>query len=129
MPMPRMAARTIASPSSTQMRDRGRMLRSRARERSCHGRCLPVLGALKSTAVCFDRSATSRGVPAPARAYLATYTYRVPRDAAGSFVIDVRYDHARGGQTMLVSNFTDRIEVSGTTPAVIEVVPPQRSHE
>lgn len=61
------------------------------------------------------------GVRTPAKAYLATYTYRVPRGAAGTFVIDVLHDEAGGDQTYLVANFRERIEITGTTPAIIEV--------
>jgi hypothetical protein len=61
--------------------------------------------------------------PTSAKGYLATYTYRVSADAAGTFVVDVLHDEARQNQTFLVSDFTKKIEVLGTTPAVITVSP------
>ncbi len=57
-----------------------------------------------------------------APAYLATFTYRASPDAAGTFVVDVLYDEARGDQTFLVSSFNGRIDVKTTAPAVIAIV-------
>lgn len=59
---------------------------------------------------------------APEGAVLTTFTYRASRDASGAFVIDVLHDEAAGDQTFLVSDFTKKIEVVGTKPAVIHVV-------
>ncbi len=55
-------------------------------------------------------------------AYLATFTYRVSPDAVGTFVIDVAHDETDGNQTFLVGREqTDKIEITGTHPAVITV--------
>jgi hypothetical protein len=56
------------------------------------------------------------------KGYLATFTYRVSSDAAGAFVIDFLYNEAAGDQTFLVgATDTDKIEITGTTPAVVVV--------
>ncbi len=53
-------------------------------------------------------------------AYLATFTYRVQGDAAGTFVVDVLHNEAN--QTMLIgAEQTDKIEVARTAPAVVVV--------
>ncbi len=57
------------------------------------------------------------GVPTQARAYLATYTYRVSDAAAGAFVVDVRADW----QTFLIASRNGRIEVASTSPSVVSV--------
>ena len=54
-----------------------------------------------------------------AYAYLATFVYRASPTAAGEFVVDVLTDEATGDQTFLIADFTKKIEVTGTTPAVI----------
>ncbi len=65
------------------------------------------------------------GSPTAARAYLATFTYRVSRDARGSFLVDLLHDNADPAQRTFVFPTPNRakIEVSGTTPAMITVVP------
>ena len=69
----------------------------------------------------------AEGVPAVAGAYLATFTYRVPEDATGTFTIEVRYD-ASGRtsplpqeRTFLFGPYAGLIDVTSTTPAKIEV--------
>jgi hypothetical protein len=69
----------------------------------------------------------AQGVPAVAGAYLATFTYRVPEDATGTFTIEVRYD-ATGRtspkpqeRTFLFGPYAGLIDVTSTTPARIEV--------
>jgi hypothetical protein len=52
-------------------------------------------------------------------AYLATYTYNVSSDAAGSFVLDIA--SGREGQTYLVAVFDREILIEGTKPAIISV--------
>ena len=67
-------------------------------------------------------------VVTPAKGYLATFTYRVAVDAVGTFVVDVLHNAANQDQTYLISEFSDVIEVSSTTPAAIVVTPgPSRS--
>jgi hypothetical protein len=66
------------------------------------------------------------GVPTKAQAYLATFTYRLSKDAAGAFVVDILRDEANGDQTFMISNYTDKIAVDSTTPAVITVVGPRK---
>lgn len=61
------------------------------------------------------------GVATHAKARLATYTYRVSSDAAGTFVVDVLHDESKDHQSFLVSRFTERIDITGTAPAVVEV--------
>jgi hypothetical protein len=61
------------------------------------------------------------GTSAASNAYLATFTYRVSDDASGAFVVDILSDENNDDQTFLVSKFTDKVEVTGTTPAVIRV--------
>jgi cysteine-rich repeat protein len=53
--------------------------------------------------------------------YLATFTYQLSKDAAGSFVVDVLHNEAAGDQTFLISNFTDKVEVGQASSAVISV--------
>ena len=59
-------------------------------------------------------------------AYLATYTFRASKDAAGSFVIDVLTDEDRGDQTFLVSNFVDQVVVDAVSPVTVEIAPARR---
>ena len=66
------------------------------------------------------------GVATRPLAYLATYVYRATPDARGMFVVDVRHDEASLHQTFLVSDFRSKIDVTSTTPAVIEVEPRSR---
>jgi hypothetical protein len=81
----------------------------------------------------FNRSASqmvvgmdaAQGLPAHAGAYLATFTYKVSAAAAGTFVIDVRYD---GGsltpqdRTFLFGRYGAPLEVGTITPAHISVL-------
>ncbi len=63
------------------------------------------------------------GVATTDRAYLATYTYGISRNAAGTFVVDLLHAEAEHHQTFLIgAEPTDKIEVNRTTPAVITVV-------
>jgi hypothetical protein len=62
------------------------------------------------------------GHAVPTGAYLATFEYRVSKQASGSFVVDLRVDHDAGDQSVLVSVFVDRVTISDTTPAVIRVI-------
>ncbi len=61
------------------------------------------------------------GVSTVAGAYLATYRYRVSRDASGVFVIDALHDRARGDQSFLVASGDREVEIAGTLPATLEV--------
>ncbi len=63
------------------------------------------------------------GAAIDANAYLATFTYLATADALGTFVVDVLHDERNHDQTFLISSFTDKIEVAGTTPGVITVIP------
>ncbi len=61
-------------------------------------------------------------VPTKHMRYLATFTYRASKAASGTFVIDVAHDENGGSQTLLVgAKQTDKIEVTGMTPAVVTV--------
>ncbi len=66
----------------------------------------------------------TEGVDTPADGYLATLTYRVSKNASGTFLIDVLHDHDDPtARTFIFPTLpTGMIEVSGTTAAVIEVV-------
>ncbi len=57
------------------------------------------------------------GMRAKASGYLATLTYRVSDDAAGTFVIDIPLD----GQTYFVADGDGKIELTSTSPAVVVV--------
>ncbi len=59
----------------------------------------------------------ANGVETGDGAYLATYTYRISDDAAGSFVIDVASDN----QTFLIASLNGMIEIERTSPAVVVV--------
>jgi hypothetical protein len=67
------------------------------------------------------------GMPAAAGAYLATFTYRVPADAAGTFTIDILHDDGSRAssppkqRTFLFGRYGSLIEVSSTTPARVTV--------
>ena len=61
------------------------------------------------------------GVATKAGRYLATYIYRVSTNASGTFMIDVMHDESNLDQTFLVSNYTAKVEVTGTVPATIDV--------
>ncbi len=52
--------------------------------------------------------------------YLATYTYLVSKDAAGTFVVDVAHG-SHDDQTYLIASLTEGIGIVGTTPAAIRV--------
>jgi hypothetical protein len=54
-------------------------------------------------------------------AYLATYTFAVPHDASGTFVIDLMADANAGDQTFLVGNAQDPIMIDDIQPATITV--------
>lgn len=57
-----------------------------------------------------------------AKSYLATFTYRASQDATGEFMVDILHDESAGNQTFLVSDFADKLEISGTRPTVVHVV-------
>jgi hypothetical protein len=64
------------------------------------------------------------GVPAAAGAYLATFTYRVPRDAAGAVVIEIRYGGATAGsseRTFLFGPYAGLVDVTAADPIRVRV--------
>jgi hypothetical protein len=61
----------------------------------------------------------NHGVTVERSSYLATYTYRASADARGLFVIDILEGAA--GQTYLVAPNDGKIEISTTTPAIVDV--------
>jgi hypothetical protein len=65
------------------------------------------------------------GVPAAAGSYLATFTFRATKDAAGAFSIEILADAKdRSQRTVLFPTPADGwITVDSTTPAVVEVLP------
>jgi hypothetical protein len=65
------------------------------------------------------------GVATPRRGYLATFSYRVAADAAGTFVVELLHDdHAPTERTFFfASNMRDRIVIKHAQPAVIRIVP------
>jgi hypothetical protein len=66
------------------------------------------------------------GVPAEAGAYLATLTYRIPADAAGTFIVDLWYGDRglqAGGRTFMFGRHAGMIEVTAIAPARIEIEP------
>jgi hypothetical protein len=63
----------------------------------------------------------SAGITAPAGAYLATLIYRVSDNASGTFVVDIKSDESNQDQTFLISQHTNKVEISRTTPAVIRI--------
>ena len=67
------------------------------------------------------------GQPTAAGAYLATFIYRAGPTASGMFLVDV-VPAAAGGQTYLVADFVEPIEVLRTEPALITVEPGTRRH-
>jgi hypothetical protein len=64
------------------------------------------------------------GHPARRRGYMATYFYRVSRDAAGSFVVDVRSDD--DSQTYLIASENGKIDVDAVTPGLLHIGPAVR---
>ncbi len=61
-------------------------------------------------------------VSSKANGYLATFVYKASPRASGTFVFDVLHDEAAKDQTFLVGpDDRDKIEVTGTTPAMITV--------
>jgi hypothetical protein len=68
------------------------------------------------------------GAAVPEGAYLATFTYRVSEDSAGSFVVDLRY--APGGtateRTFLFGAYAAPLPVTAVTPARILVRSPAK---
>ncbi len=67
----------------------------------------------------------SEGVATAGAAYLATFTYRVSRDAVGAFSIDLLHDNTDPGQRTFLFPTPSRakIAVSGTSAARVEVRP------
>ncbi len=67
------------------------------------------------------------GIPTMDQAYLATFTFRVSDDAAGTFVVDasdwVEQPDLSQQSFLAASNF-GMIAVESTTPAVIAVAAP-----
>lgn len=71
------------------------------------------------------------GVPAQAGAYLATFTYWVPKDAAGTFTIEVRYDDSSAtpqDRTFLFGRYAGLIDLTSITSAQVGVVK-RHSHD
>jgi hypothetical protein len=67
---------------------------------------------------------TLDGAPARAGSYLATFTYRVPKDAAGTYVVDVLYGSSTNNmenRTYLFGYSSGPIGVTDVTPARITV--------
>ena len=65
------------------------------------------------------------GVAVRGGAYLATFTYRVPADASGTFTIEVRYDDTTPTpteRTFLFGKYAGLIDVHATTAAQVTVV-------
>jgi hypothetical protein len=80
------------------------------------------------------------GVPAAAGAYLATFTYRVPENAAGTFTIEVLYSDGAGGptaqvatravpqeRTFLFGRYGGLIDLTEAAPVSVKVTPASRS--
>jgi hypothetical protein len=79
------------------------------------------------------------GVPAAAGAYLATFTYRVPENAAGTFTIEVLYSDGGGptaqvgtravpqDRTFLFGRYGGLIDVTEAAPVSVTVTPASRS--
>jgi hypothetical protein len=66
------------------------------------------------------------GVPVDDGAYLATFTYRAPADAAGTFSVDVLYDGGTAlpqDRTFLFGEYAGLIDVISTHSARITVLP------
>jgi hypothetical protein len=66
------------------------------------------------------------GVPVEDGAYLATFTYRAPADAAGTFSVDVLYDGGTAlpqDRTFLFGEYAGLIDVISTHSARITVLP------
>jgi hypothetical protein len=70
------------------------------------------------------------GLATSAQGYAATFTYRVPKDATGTFVIELRYDNqslAPVDRTFLFGAYAGPIDVSSITPALITVADEARA--
>jgi hypothetical protein len=66
-----------------------------------------------------------QGVAVRAGAYLATFTYRVPIDATGTFTIEVRYDDSTPTtteRTFLFGKYAGLLDVHSTTAAQVTVL-------
>jgi hypothetical protein len=71
---------------------------------------------------------TIEGAPARAGSYLATFTYRVPKDAAGTYVVDVQYGSSTSNmenRTYLFGYSSGPVGLTATTPATITVDQPR----
>ncbi len=91
-----------------------------------HGVADNMFAAGVGNRVAFSGLSSLVGVATQARGYLATFTYRVSADAAGTFVVDVKdwvskQDNLE--QTFFIATGNGKIEVASTTPAVIVVTP------
>jgi hypothetical protein len=75
---------------------------------------------LESAQLAAGRS--SAGVSTAAGAYLATFTFRATKDASGSFVIDLRRADAGGRSALFTTPVDQQLDISGTTPARVDVV-------
>jgi hypothetical protein len=68
------------------------------------------------------------GVPATAGAYLSTFTYRLPSDAAGTFTVDVLYDGSNRAssapkeRTFLFGRYGGLIDIDSAAPTRITVL-------
>jgi hypothetical protein len=68
------------------------------------------------------------GVPTPANGYLATFTYRVPLDAAGTFAIELQYDDHQAvpqGRTFLFASPLRKIGVTQASAARLTITAPR----
>jgi hypothetical protein len=70
------------------------------------------------------------GVPAPSGAYLATFTYRASKDAAGTFTIEILADPQNAAQrTVLFPTPADGwVNVESTSSALVEVRDSRTDH-
>ena len=66
----------------------------------------------------------AEGVPVSAGSYLATFVYRVPHEASGEFVIELRYDD-KGSipteRTFLFGPYAGLLEVATASPVQVDV--------
>jgi hypothetical protein len=80
----------------------------------------------------FNRSAAqmvagmdaAEGVPVSAGSYLATFSYRVPHEASGDFVIELRYDGKGSSpteRTFLFGRYAGQLEVTSASPVLVDV--------
>jgi hypothetical protein len=66
----------------------------------------------------------AEGVPVSAGSYLATFSYRVPHEASGDFVIELRYDGKGSSpteRTFLFGRYAGQLEVTSASPVLVDV--------